>query len=451
MKIFSIIAVTLTLLLWQVLIPVFQKPLMGGEKEELEQLIEELTRRIDELEAGNEETLELLFELKRRLDELNESGEGEKSEDLSREIDDFLRVEVPEEEPPPEEVVFTSPQRQLRELNPEISILGDLIGILSLGSSVEDQGYEVEGNGSGHEHAGLDDGFELQEVELSLQAPLDPYSLAKFFVSIHDGKVEMEEAYAEWTNLPGRMQLKLGRFNNAFGTLNRWHEHAFPTNKIPLAIRNIFGEEGLVGIGGSLVFLLPSLWAHYNELALEVVNGDNERAFSGEGFEKPVGLFHLKNYYDLSAATYLEIGLSGAIGENAPGLDDETVIEGLDLSIGWAPPQRARYRSLELRAEAFFEQRDTPAGRLDTFSFLSFVDLKFARRWTGGIQFDYVQDALHKEEVAYELVPFLTFWQSEFVRLRFQYRALRESTDGWDHSLIFQSTWALGPHKHEKY
>jgi hypothetical protein len=368
---------------------------------------------------------------------------------LSDEIDDFLKVEEEEEETE-SDVVFTSPQRLLQELNPEISILGDFLGLMDFDADEELGDHEDHQEDPAHEHTGGGDGFRLKEVELSLQAPLDPFSLAKFFVGIHDGNVHVCEGYVEWTNLPARMQLKLGKFRNNFGVINRWHPHSYPTVDLPLAIENAFGEEGLTGVGGSITFLMPSLWSHYNELVVEVINGDNERAFSGEGFDHPVGLFHLKNYYDLSEATYVELGFSGALGENSPDLGDLTYVEGVDFSMVWMPPRRAKYRGLEVRAEAFFEQRETPAERIDTFSFFAFGDFKFSRRWTSGIRFDYVQDAFDKNERSYAIAPFLTFWQSEFVRLRLQYNG-RHHEEDWDHGVVFQSTWALGPHKHEKY
>lgn len=368
---------------------------------------------------------------------------------LSDEIDDFLTTEK-EEEKPEEEVVFTSPHRLLQELNPEISILGDFLGLATFDSEDEGDHHDEHEDDPEHAHTESGDGFQLQEVELSLQAPLDPFSLAKFFIGIHDGHVHVCEGYVEWTNLPARMQLKLGKFRNNFGVINRWHSHSYPTVDTPLAIENIFGEEGLSGVGGSLTFLLPGLWSHYNELVVEAINGDNARAFSGEGFDHPVGLFHLKNYYDLSEAMYVELGLSGAIGENSADLENLTYLEGVDFSLVWIPPRQAKYLGLEVRAEAFFEQRETPDSRIDTFSFFAFGDLKFSRRWTSGVRFDYVQDSFDKSKRSYAIAPFLTFWQSEFVRLRLQYSGLHQEED-WDHLVVFQSTWALGPHKHEKY
>ncbi len=404
---------------------------------------------VDQAGAGEEELLERITELEERLERLETLQTERAVRSLEDEIDEYLKIEGDEEEGG-EEVVFTSPQRRLQELNPEISILGDFYGILTFHEEEAESEDHVE-NDDTHEHAEIGDGFQLKEVELSFQAPLDPYSLSKFFIGFHGDHVHAEEAYFEYTNLPGRTQLRLGKFRSNFGLLNQWHPHSYPTLYTPLFIENAFGEEGLQGVGGSLTFLLPGLWSHYNELIVEVFNGDNERAFSGAGFEKPVGLFHLKNYYDLSTATYVEFGLSGALGENDPEGDHITYLEGIDISMVWTPPQRAKYLTLELRGEACLEQRETDEGRIDTFSLFTFGDFKFSRRWTAGLQFDYIQDTLDKDHRTCALIPFLTFWQSEFVRLRFQYNGVRHPDGEWRHGLAMQSTWALGPHKHEKY
>jgi hypothetical protein len=46
----------------------------------------------------------------------------------------------------------------------------------------------------------------------------------------------------------------------------------------------------------------------------------------------------------------------------------------------------------------------------------------------------------------------LTWWQSEFVRLRGEYGYLRDSRTGErENRFTLQLTWAAGPHKHETY
>ena len=47
--------------------------------------------------------------------------------------------------------------------------------------------------------------------------------------------------------------------------------------------------------------------------------------------------------------------------------------------------------------------------------------------------------------------PYLTLWESEFVRLRGQYSYRDDNTYGIDQRFELQLTFAAGPHKHETY
>ena len=54
------------------------------------------------------------------------------------------------------------------------------------------------------------------------------------------------------------------------------------------------------------------------------------------------------------------------------------------------------------------------------------------------------------------ITPFLTFWQSEFVRLRLQYQYAERNFIGpqgpeYDNRAWVQVTFAAGPHRHEAY
>jgi hypothetical protein len=113
------------------------------------------------------------------------------------------------------------------------------------------------------------------------------------------------------------MEIMAGKFRQRFGTLNRQHLHALPQSEYPLAIQTYFGEEGLAQTGLSFSWLLPRLWATANELTLEITNGENEEAFSGETFEDFSFLGRFNNFWDVGSASYIEWGLSGIMGKTA--------------------------------------------------------------------------------------------------------------------------------------
>ena len=72
----------------------------------------------------------------------------------------------------------------------------------------------------------------LNETEISLQATVDPYARADFFVSFGRDPVTgkygatVEEGYLTTLSLPAKLQLKAGKFREAVGRINPTHPHA---------------------------------------------------------------------------------------------------------------------------------------------------------------------------------------------------------------------------------
>ncbi len=143
--------------------------------------------------------------------------------------------------PPP----VTQPTRSSLSFNPDIGVIGDFRGsYISKGQKNFD--------------------LYLNETEVSLQATVDPYARADFFLSFgrdpETGKygVEVEEGYLTTLSLPARLQLKVGKFRSAIGRVNTVHPHALPFIDMPNAYVNYFGEEGLKDEGVSVSWLLPT-------------------------------------------------------------------------------------------------------------------------------------------------------------------------------------------------
>ena len=127
-------------------------------------------------------------------------------------------------------MTFTGGQRTLQALNPEISITGDAT-------------VRYSDDNSNRDFNRLNfDGFEM-----AFQHPLDPYTLAKFFVTSEEreGEVsfELEEGYLAWESLPGGLGLKVGRFHSNFGKLNRFHKHALPWAERDLPTQSLYLEK----------------------------------------------------------------------------------------------------------------------------------------------------------------------------------------------------------------
>ena len=340
-------------------------------------------------------------------------------------------------QPPGGERRFMGGERTLQSLNPEVSVTGDVFGTIA--------------NRTGDPEANQ---FRFSEFEVALQSPLDPFSLVKAFVVQEDGEFRVEEAYVDWTSLPGGLGVRVGRFRNDFGKINRYHQHGLAQADRPLAHQVVFGEDGLNGLGTSVSWLTPPFLGDYNEVWFQVTNDENDVAFSGRGFDDPLFMVHETNYWDLSNAAYVEVGLSVATGVNDPAGRYRTQVYGIDWNYNWSPPAQALYRGLELRGEFLWSRRGTPPGIVNTRGAYTYATYKVNRQWFAGVRGDWTEVP---EDPGYDLwgvSPYLEWWQSEWARLRFQYEFNSrrfEERDQRDHRLFFQVTWAVGPHKHEQY
>src|SRR5882762_2611160 len=173
---------------------------------------------------------------------------------------------------------FSGRERNQAQLNPEISVTGD---VRAYGTT---RGVQSEN-------------FEPREFEVGFQSALDPYSHTKIFIAFENGSVGVEEGYAYWTGLPGHIRLDLGKYRQQFGELNRWHLHAVPETEYPLAIRSYLGEDGLAGTGISLYRAFGGLGTH--ELTAQVTRSASDSELFGNS-GRPTYLLHLLNFWQLN-------------------------------------------------------------------------------------------------------------------------------------------------------
>ena len=330
---------------------------------------------------------------------------------------------------PQEQTQFVDRSRNLNQLNPELSVTGDV---------------RLQADPSGV----FGDNIEVREFEVSFQSALDPYSSTKIFAAFEDGEVNIEEAYAYWSGLPGRLRVDLGRLRQQLGELNRWHLHALPETDYPLVLRRYFGDEGLIGDGLGLYWMIPAgggAWGVHELWTQATFRNFNEILDDGN---RVALLGHLNNFWQLTPATYLQIGATGLHGTH-PDSSLKARLGGLDVRWTWRPPARALYREWTLRGELYAVQRKRAGAGETRYGGYVGTAHKFDRRWSAGVRYDYVEAAEGPLVVTRQLVPTLTFLQSEFMRLRLQYRYARSTITSPTHELSLQALWAIGPHRDE--
>jgi len=160
-------------------------------------------------------------------------------------------------------------------------------------------------------------------------------------------------------------------------------------------------------------------------------------------------LARVLNFWQLSRSTYMQLGASGLAGSN-PDEDLKTRVGGLEFRFTWRPPERALYRDWTVRGELLALRKaytgDGPT-RLGGYVSTTYM---LGRRWIAGLRYDYVEDPL-EGAITRQIIPSLSLWQSEWVRLRAQYEWRKIAAASATHRFALQAVWAIGPHKHEIY
>jgi hypothetical protein len=427
--------------------------------------------------------------LKSEIEALKKHNEERELAELQAEAETAITAESEEEELTSK--TFKGGERSLQALNPEISVVGDLFARFVYR---DEEIYSAQGG---------DTGFFPRVAGIHFQANLDPFSFAKIVIGVSPGGVEFGEGYITWSAVTPWLSLTFGKFHQQFGVVNRWHAPGLDQFAYPLVIAEHFGGP-LVQTGLSALILMPPMWADHTELEIQITNGENGKLFAGEFFSIPSGLVHMLSYWDINRDTYLELGLSGlfgvnntwgepqqgnptpvqlydeegnpvtfydengnpvdvitAAGETSVVNDDDwrlTAVGGADLTLNWEPVNQAKYKGFTWRSEFLYAHKkikdEAGDGAVVTsWGAYSYMQYKPIRNWIFGVRGDLTQPfKLNNDgEYTWGVVPYITWWQSPWVRLRLEYDHIHWFEGEPEHRLLFQVTLSAGPHKHERY
>lgn len=291
--------------------------------------------------------------------------------------------------------------------NPDISVIGNALGI------------------AGHAAVDPQPALQLKEAELGLQAIVDPYARADFFLTWGSatGSVGVEEGYITFLQLPADLVVKVGKLKGAFGKLNTEHTHARLFADVPLNMTNLLGgEDGIDDAGISVSRLIPAPAGIFLEATAQLFSGTSENLFEAHSRNDVEPLFHLKGYGDLSEDANLEVGGSWTRANNLLGPHFRTSLTGVDATFRWKPLRRGLYRSLLVRGEWTLSERETPSGTVRADGYYVLAQYQLGRRWFAGYRHDesdHADDASLRDR-GNSLI--LTFWPSEFSEIRAQAR-----------------------------
>ncbi|MEZ5398781.1 MAG: TonB-dependent receptor [Bryobacteraceae bacterium] len=317
--------------------------------------------------------------------------------------------------------------------NPDIGVIGNFVGV------------------AGRNDINPLPALSLQESEVSLQAVVDPYARADFFLAIGEEGIEVEEGYVTFPTVPGGFLVRAGKMRAAFGRVNTFHNHTLPWIDRPLATFNLLGgslaepDIGIKDAGISVSRILPPLRGIFMEATGEVFRGDSGSLFKSSRRSDVSLVSHLKSYRDFSESTSLELGGSYGRGHNDVGSDFITQLYGLDATLRWRPLRRAIYHSFAVRTELFWSRRDQLPSTQRAFGYFGSMEYQLARRWFAGGRYDWAERARDATQHDTSGSLILTFWPSEFNQIRAQFRRTRYA-EHTSNEMLFQFLFTVGAH-----
>lgn len=213
-------------------------------------------------------------------------------------------------------------------------------------------------------------GFTLQQVELSLVGAVDPYFDAEahvlYFIDPEgESRTELEEAFFLTRSLPWNLQLEGGFFLTEFGRLNPMHPHEWYWLDQPVINTRLFGPDGIRQAGFRLGWILPTCWFSQLHVGIQNARGETmvsflandefyeERGIGGVAFTERnirkssdfVYLGRFENSWDFCHDTWVALfGMSMLSGPNSSGSDGCTNIYGVDLTLKWRPERSTKGR-----------------------------------------------------------------------------------------------------------
>lgn len=313
--------------------------------------------------------------------------------------------------------------------NPSIAVIGNFLAVAGRNT--------VENRPS----------LEMRESEISLQAIVDPYARADFFISLSNDAIDLEEGFLTFTQLPADLLVKVGKFKAQFGKINTLHLHVLPWPDEPLPIINLLGsEEGWSDSGVSVARLIPLPADTFSDLTVQVFRGKTFGLFDAPGRSDLSYVAQYRVYRDFGDDNNVELGSSWGRGSNGTTADAKTTLENLHLVYRWKPLQGRPYRSFVLRSELFRSRRQQPGGTQTSRGFYASGDYQLTRRLFAGARYEFSDRAANERLRDSGEALTLTFWPSEFSQVRGELRRRRYAGGVTANEALLQLQFAIGAH-----
>lgn len=320
----------------------------------------------------------------------------------------------------------------------------------------------------------------LRAAEIHLEAPTDPYVKGWIVVNARPGEVGLEEAALETTSLPHSLTVRAGRLFADFGRLGHVHNHELPVIDRPNSLETFIGGESQAD-GVETSYLLPfqtytSLTlGMYNKIGAEnaaapndVARGLNHFTYLGRltstvelGDDHSVDLGVTSAWTPRRTVTEdLSVSVSGNVEGEVTKKNTWRTLHGVDLTYRWQPASGGLYKGLLWGTEVFqnndrrfglnVDGDNLPIDRVKSWAGYTFVQLKLGRHWRPGAMFDLTEDLGQGRRNTKTATAFLTYYATEFQRLRATYARVTDTAAGTKRNDVFGLQWTavFGHHVH---
>lgn len=325
---------------------------------------------------------------------------------------------------------------------------------------VHNEGHD---HGEGDHHSG--EGFSVQEVEFYFKSNIDPYWTGNVSLGIaqhgNNFELDLEEAYVESLFVPS-LTLKAGKFYASLGRHNILHTHYYPFIDPPLVNQKLFGFHGWNNTGISMAYLTPLPW--YSEIILQgfykyekkekfhnlpplyaVALRQARAASKQEEYNPFAGILFLKNLWDLSDSSTLELDLS-----YGSGVKTFKHLYNASLVWKWKALESVKKRSLSWTTEWMQVQGDS-ASQHQVGGVGSYVQWQFLNSWWLEGRAEYLSYNKWKDIETQKYSFLVSFAATEYSAIRLQYDIMKSDQGEWGYSVAIQSNMSLGAHPAHLY
>lgn len=296
--------------------------------------------------------------------------------------------------------------------------------------------------------------LELGEVELMLDAALNPYLTGAFVLSLGTKSIEIEEAYASVIRgLPLNLGLKAGKYRLGFGRLNPAHPHAYPFISTPHVMdpgiaKLLPGDESFNDVAVQASTLIPVVGSWAISISGDLLQGDSfhpDTVTANFG-----GLGRIVNSFVIADMVPSEIGFSLTQGTNDPRQGTKTLVAGADVKtkLALSPVVNAIVQGELLYKNAGHRDSLGIFSTENRMGFYAFTDFRFQAHYNAGILYEQYQSPNNAAQTDRGIKPFVGFAvleESTLVRLAYEY--FMPQSEKASSTVELQFLFSMGPHK----